>query len=157
MLGGLQSCQTKTVFWEHVFFHLLPANAWKILTVEALKSRFGWILEYAIEGQFPKEAGCVRNALQQALRTGTLLNTPIHPHNSNLHWFGMVTCEIGSPLNPDLSATWARAILEPPGTASTILSNLKAEYGIEITKNLLMSRYGILIADLWDEGLEHGL
>jgi len=46
----------------------------------------------------------------------------------------MVTCEIGSLLNPDLSATWVRAILEPPGIASTGLSNLKAEYGIEITK-----------------------
>ena len=67
LLGDLQSCQMKTVFWEHVFFRLLPANAWEIPTVEALKSRFGWILEYVIEGQFPKEAGCVRNALQQAL------------------------------------------------------------------------------------------
>lgn len=67
----------------------------------------------------------------------------------------MVTCEIGSLLNPGLSATWVRAILEPPGIASTVLPNLKAEYGIEITKNTLMSRYGILTADLWDEGLEH--
>ena len=69
----------------------------------------------------------------------------------------MVTCEIGSLLNIDLSATWVRAILEPPGIVSTVLSNLKAEYGIEIAKNTLMSRYGILIADLWDEGLEHRL
>jgi hypothetical protein len=128
----------------------------EIPTVEALKSRPGWVLEHAIEGQFPKEAGCVRNVLQQALlRTGTLLNTPIHPYHSNLHRFGMVTCEIRSLLNPGLSATWVRAILEPPGIASTVLPNLKAEYGIEITKNTLMSRYGILIADLWDEGLEH--
>lgn len=63
----------------------------------------------------------------------------------------MVTCEIGSLLNPGLSATWVRAILEPPGIASTVWPNLKAKYGIEITKNTLMSRYGILIADLWDK------
>lgn len=94
--------------------------------------------------------GCVGNALQQALlRTGTLLNTSIHPYHSNLHDFEMVTCEIGSLLNPSLSATWVRAVLEPPGIASTVLTNLKAEYGIVITKNTLIPSCGKCDFSYW--------
>jgi hypothetical protein len=133
-------------FWTQVWFKL-DTKPWAITSGQKLEGRFGWVLEYILEGRMPREALCIKDAMIQFFRrfgrSGIFATHPYYDYRKN---DGCVSKFFA----PDLSNSWLQAIMQTQGFAGLILSRLKQDYGVCITRTQLKYNYGILIAPAWD-------
>lgn len=126
-------------FWETLYIGPLDSS-WGLTSVQDLKDRFEWVLDYIQTGEFPSEARTVQSVLREVL-ADSLLHYKSHPYS---HEGGWDTSEL---LNPDLSSKWVESLLSFQGLSIAIQARLKSR-NMKLGFKGLCYTYGILIADL---------